>query len=206
MNSSNKTAFKLLVLAFISLMIVVSCSVQKEIPKNANTLTGLSKSAQKQLDSLLQRGLDLEALYTIVGDLKPISSVASFSFPIANSDSLKRIKGDVIDITKKQHYLDKIAQLNRLVNSLNYPDLKFVLTPYRQAYKDERTLQLSVVRISKLDSLLKVKASFFGQFGLTPGADPAVVISTIEGSEPYERFRGYGYVFGYPDYAVDFYV
>jgi len=201
-----KMKFKTLLLSCISLMLVYSCSVQKSVSDNTKPTPELSKHVQQQLDSILQRGLDHEALYTIVGNIKPISSVASFSYPIANTDSVNRIKGAVLDVAKKQQFLDKITRLNTLINTLDYPDLKFVLVPYQQAYKNERILQLSVVRVSKLDSVLKAKASFFGQFGLTPGADPAVVIATIEGSEPYERFRGYGYLFGYPDYAVDFYV
>ena len=75
-----------------------------------------------------------------------------------------------------------------------------------RTYKGRRTLQISVVRVSLLDSLLQKEASFFGQFGLVPGADPSVVVSTIEGCDQYERLRAYGYLFGYPEYAIDFFV
>jgi len=36
--------------------------------------------------------------------------------------------------------------------------------------------------------------------------DPALVVNTIEYEDKYERLRGYGYLFGYPGYAVDFFV
>ncbi len=197
---------KTIFLASLVLMMIFSCSIQSRLSYNSNTTVELSGEHQRQLDSVLQRGLDYEALYTIIGKIKPMSSVAMFSFPIANDDSLKKTKGDVLDLTTKQKYLEKIERIQSQINTLKYPDLKFVFVPYKKARKEKRLLQLSVVRLSLLDSLLHKKASFFGQFGLVPGADPAVVVSVIEGSGRYERLRAYGYLFGYPEYAVDFFV
>ena len=199
--------FRTIFLTSLMLMVIFSCNLQKRISHDLRiTTTELNEKEQRQLDSILQRGLDHEALYTIIGKIKPMSSVASFSFPIANADSLKRTKGDVLDLNTKQKYLDKIAQVQTQINTLSYPDLKFVLVPYKNANKEKRILQLSAVRVSLLDSLLRKEASFFGQFGLVPGADPATVVSVIEGCDKYERWRAYGYLFGYPEYAIDFFV
>ncbi|MDR2955873.1 MAG: hypothetical protein LBV43_12410 [Prevotella sp.] len=63
-----------------------------------------------------------------------------------------------------------------------------------------------MVRVSVLDSLLRVKKSFFSKLGLSPGTDPQKVVATIENSSKHERSRGYGYLFGYPDYAVNFFI
>ncbi len=197
---------KKLILLSLATTIIFSCSTSSKFPRQQNTATVFNAEQQHLLDSILERGLDYEALYTIVGEIKPMSSVASFSFPIANTDSLKKTEGDVLDLRENQKYLDKIEQLQSLVSTLDYPDLKFVLIPYKWDYKGQRTIQLSVVRVSLLNSLLEKEASFFGQFGLVPGTDPAVVVTTIEGCDNYERLRGYGYMFGYPEYAVDFFV
>lgn len=199
----NKKQF---LISALILMMFFSCTTQKNITYNSNPSYELSKQQEQLLDSILQKGLDYEALYTIIGKIKPMSSVVSFNFPIANIDSSKKTKGDVIDLDAKQKYIDKIERIQTSINSLNYPDIKFVLIPYCNAYGTRRTIQLSVVRLSLFDSVLQKKASFFSQFGFVAGADPAVVITTIENSDRYERLRAYGYLFGYPDYAIDFFV
>jgi hypothetical protein len=156
-------------------------------------------------DSILQEGLDGEALYTLLGTIKPMSSVASFSFPLGNSDSSRRLDGDLVN-RDSLRYLAKVKDIQRAIALIQLPDLKFVLVPYRLGYGKARILQLSVVRTSMLDSLLDAKRNFFGQYGFAPGTDPAVVVTVNEYEKKYERLRGYGYLFGYPDYAVDFFV
>ncbi len=188
------------------LLLLISCGTNNKLARIQYGTRELSSTQQELLDSILSRGLDYEALYTMIGKIKPMSSVASFTFPIANTDSLKKTKGEVLDLPRNQAYLAKIEQIQEVINTLNYPDLKFVFIPYNHAYSEKRILQLSVVRESLMNRVLHDKASFFGQFGLVPGADPAVVVSTIESSDRYERLRAYGYLFGYPEYAVDFFV
>lgn len=156
-------------------------------------------------DSLLQNGLEGEALYTLMAPIKPMSSVASFSFPVGNSDSTKRLEAELIERDSLYH-LKRVKEIQQAINLIDLPDLKFVLVPYRSAYTKTRILQLSVVRISKMDSLLAAKQSFFGQYGFSSGTDPAVVVTVNEYEKKYQRLRGYGYLFGYPDYAVDFFV
>ena len=166
-----------------------------------------SESAQSHfLDSILQVGLDHEALFTLLGDLKPMSSLVSFNFPIANTDSTAQTSGQILN--RKEHgvYLDSLYRIQKAINTLHLPDLRFVVSSYRAPFDETRTIQVSVVRVSALDSLLKAQESFFGQFGLVPGTDPGIVVNTIEYNDRYERLRGYGYLFGYPDYAIDFFV
>ncbi len=193
-------------ITLIAVTLIVSCGINSKLPQNPYVTASLSETQQKKIDSILGRALDHEALYTIAGKIKPMSSVASFRFPIANTDSTRYSVADVLHIEEKGKYLDKIAELQLLTNSLQYPDLKFILLPFKSAYKGIRYLDLNVIRISLLDSLLNAKASFFGQFGLVPGTDPAIVLAAIENANRYERLRGYGYLFGYPDYAIDFFV
>ncbi|WP_298647098.1 hypothetical protein [uncultured Proteiniphilum sp.] len=193
-------------LAFLLLLsLVLSCkSKQQVIPPGIETTIRFQE--QQLVDSILQSALDYEALYTLLGNVKPMSSVRLYRFPLANTDSVKQTSGDIVDRKKQGNHLDRLYAIQQAVNRLDFPDLKFVLVPYKSAQDSIRLLQLSIVRMSSLDSLLRVKESFFGQFGLVPGADPATVVSTIENADRYERYRGYGYLFGYPDYAVDFFV
>lgn len=197
---------KYITISLLTLMIAIfiGCSSQKV--KTSTTDTTFNSYEQHFIDSVLQVGLDNEALYTLLGDLKPMSSLATFRYPIANDDSTKNADAKILDSTIHGKYLDRLQTIVNAINKANLADLQLVLIPYKSPQKKNRILQLSVVRKSSLDKLLKDKEEFFGQFGLVPGTDPAVVVSTIEYNDKFERWRGYGYLFGYPDHAVDFFV
>jgi hypothetical protein len=187
----------------ITLFFLASCLVRQT---KAPALPVVDARSAALLDSILQYGLDHEALFTILGNVKPMSSVASFTYPIANADSARRTSAGILNRAGHGRFLDELRTIQELMNRLDFPDLRFIVVPYQNAQKDKRIVQISAVRISALDSLLKKQESFFGQFGLVPGADPNVVASVIENAGVYERYRGYGYLFGYPDHAVDFFV
>ncbi len=191
---------------FLVVFLLLGCrSSQHTLPRTVVKQAAPDESALL-IDSILQTGLDREAVYTLLGRIKPMSSLKLYKMPLANTDSAKRSSPEIVDRAKKGRYLDRLSHVQKAINAIRLPDLAFVFIPYRAHQDSNRTIQLSVVRVSLLDSLLKAKESFFGQYGLVPGADPATVISTIENAGMYERYRGYGYLFGYPDYAVDFFV
>lgn len=184
------------------LFFILSCASKKNL---STTIVAVTTQETQLIDSILQYGLDHEALYTLLSDIKPMSSLITFYYPIANDDSLKKTSAHILERSKHGAYLDKLYSVQQALNRLNFPDLEFVMIPYQRAQGNKRVIQLSVLRISVLDSLLKARESFFGQFGLVPGTHPVVVTTTIENADIYERYRGYGYLFGYPDYAVDFF-
>lgn len=186
------------------LFLFLACGTQHHAVRVAKSTA--DPAIAKLLDSILQQGLDNEALYTLVGPIKPMSSVVSFSYPLANTDTAAKRTADIVDPVAGRPYLDSIRHIQQALNLVDIPDIRLVLSPYRATYSGDRIQQVNAIRISLLDSLLKAEARFFGQFGLVPGADPAVVVNTIEYEDQYERLRGYGYLFGYPAYAVDFFV
>lgn len=190
---------------FATLLFFFSCSGTKRQVGKMRYAT-ISERNRSLVDSILQYGLDHEALYTLLADIKPMSSLTIHYLPLANADSARRTSADIVDRTTKGAYLDRLLRIQQAINEIHLPDMKFLFIPYSHAYDSMLTMQLSVVRVSALDRLLRQHESFFGQFGLVPGADPATVVSTIENAGMHERFRGYGYLFGYPDYAVDFFV
>ncbi len=195
---------RILLILFI-LLLLQACKNKQNIFTSYNPQP-ISQRQLALIDSILQDGLDKEALYTLLSDIKPISSLTLHQVPLANSDSTKRICAKVVDSEEKRIHIQRLTEIQTAINKINLPDLRIVMVPYLAAQDSVRLMQVSAVRISLLDSLLKAKESFFAQFGLVPGTDPAVVLSTIENAGDYERLRGYGYLFGYPDYAVDFFV
>lgn len=155
-------------------------------------------------DSLLGAALGHEALYTLYAPIKPMSSMAMLRLPVARADSLSGVRNAVPDGAETA--LGQAARFHRVAQALRCGALAMVVVPYRRSYDGERILQMSVVDTTRLNEVLRRDAVFWGQWGFVPGADPATVVTTVEFEEPLERFRGYGYLFGYPEYAVDFFV
>lgn len=154
-------------------------------------------------DSILAYALDHEGLYSLLDTIKPISSVTSFSYAIAK-DSMHSAMD--YNIANNKQALDSISLYQRICNQLSNDKVKLVLVPFEQPYKGKRNMEIYAVNIQKFKSKIREYASFFGQFGITPESDPAQVITIIEYEIKYDRWRGYGYLFGYPSYAVDFFV
>jgi hypothetical protein len=200
-----KYDMKNFLICFVTLSLLASCHTQQTKTPAPGAHVADAQSAAL-LDSLLHFGLDRAAVFTILGTGKPMSSVISFTYPIANGDSARRTSADILNRAEHGRFLDELRTVQGLMNRLDFPDLRFIVVPYQEAQDGKRIVQVSAVRISALDSLLRKQERFFGQFGLVPGADPNVVASVIENAGVYERYRGYGYLFGYPDHAVDFFV
>jgi hypothetical protein len=174
---------------------------------------GLNKSLTKQLanepfqqalaDTLLAYALDHEALYTLADTLKPVSSVKFLRYSIAK-DSTQH-DGD-ITIATRDSLLKKIRDYQQVCHMLSEGDWQFVLTPFNRTEKNIRNMEIYVVRKSVFAKKIRQHQHFFGQWGFTPNASPAVVLSVIEYETKLDRNRAFGYLFGYPPHAVDFFV
>ncbi|WP_378988533.1 hypothetical protein [Pedobacter lithocola] len=163
----------------------------------------MSQTDKQLADTLIKKVLDNEGLFTVVSGLKPMSSVTELYLKITTADTLRRGDRRITDTTSED--LKKLKRYQQIVNSLNFGDLKFMISPYRITQKDSRPIQITVNRRSLVDSLLKAEQSFFGQFGFVPGTSPEILVNTTEYEHKYNRFRAYGYLFGYPEHAVDFF-
>lgn len=181
------------------LMLAAGCSIHTA----SRGYRKLSDNEKKMADSLILYGLDHEALYTLLDTLKPISSVKMVRYPIA-SDSTRK-PGTVSNI-KNHLYLDSLDSYYHLSQQLTGPKVEFVMIPFKATDKEQKNIQLYVVRKSTLQKCITEQADFFGQFGITINTPAATVISIIEHAQAYDRWRGYGYLFGYPNHAVDFFV
>ncbi len=191
----------------INKLVQVQPSIPATLPfPGYETLSGIDRN---KADSILTIALDQEALYTFISRLKPMSSIG-YSFRYSLGKDSTQHGGDTHIINAEadsiQHMLADIASWHRIAKALSYGDFRFVFIPYKQVYKGKRHMQLLVCRQSLIDSLLQKHQHFFGQWGFTPGIDPHTLITAIEFEEKHDRYRAYGYLFGYPEYAVDFFV
>ncbi len=147
-------------------------------------------------EELLLKALDTEALYTLVGGLKPMSSgIASFKFSV------------------KQPDLREIEEVRQALAAWRCGDELFAdVRHFAQTYEDSKTKETTraaeavLLNLPALSAAMSKYTDYFAPFGLTPHAHPMEVLMAIEYSQPGLRWRGYGYLFGFPLYAVEFFV
>lgn len=148
-------------------------------------------------DSLAKAILEKEGLYTVMGGLKPMSTAIQFELEI---DSIT------------QNYLDGEMANTRLQNLRNALDLMetdvigFAIIPFKQIYGDKRVFQVLIYHNSSVREKIRSNSEFYLKRGILPNTPIAQVLTVTEFDVALPRFRSYGYLFGYPAHAVDFFV
>lgn len=202
---------------FCILLILVGCKqtsslIQQPLASNSvpfPAYENLSDLDKERADTLLAKALDHEALYSLMSDLKPMSSIGfALSYPLGKDSTQTDGQHDIVPIKLDsiQTALAELRSWNRVLKALSFDDYQFLLVPFKQVWEGKRNLQILLCRTDLLDSLLLVHAPFFSQWGFTSGIDPAALLTAIEFEQKHDRYRAYGYLFGYPRHAVDFFV
>ncbi len=194
-------------IGLFSFLLLSGCGVIRQanpFPFEADTYEKLSDEDKKMADTLLKYAMENEGLYTLIGGLKPMSTVYDLSFSLAQTDSAVRGSAEVSDVLSKDY--QRLLGYQRVVNALQFGDVQFILYPFRIHQKGRRNASINVYRKSLVDSMLSVNASFYGQFAITPGTPVPLVIGLTEYEKSDDRFRSYGHLFGYPLHAVNFFV
>lgn len=180
----------------LTIVMMAACQVTRPLAK-------LQADHRSLADSMLAYALDHEAIYTLLDTIKPISSVKFLRLPVAKPASVK--DGDQL-VTPADSLPALAGKYAKICAALSKGDHQFVMMPFARAEGHVRYVEIYVVRKSRFASLMAQHAAFFGQWGFTPDSDPAVVLPVIEYESRHDRNRGYGLLFGYPLYAVDFFV
>ena len=138
---------------------------------------------------LLLEAADSEALYTLAGGLKPMSSGfwrGSFTVDEPDLAELRATR----------------AALAPLRNDVWYADVQV----FDNMFEGRRSVHAYVVHRASLASMIERYAAFWNRWGVTPGTHPSEVVAVVDRMPRADRWRGYGYLFGYPAEAVDFFV
>jgi hypothetical protein len=148
-------------------------------------------------DDILLTLSDGEGLYTLAGGLKPVSSGQVLSV---------RVEPDVDAAA-----LTLLDQRRRVSRALQCEDLTVFVHTFAAPQKsdDGRTLRVTEIVAAHRTSVaaaVRRHETFFNRLGISPSADPFEVVSAVEHADRLDRWRGYGYLYGYPDDAVDFFV
>ncbi len=155
------------------------------------SLESLDESTRRLSEELLFKALDSEAFYSLVGQLKPVSEGFWGGF----------FSIDPVDLTE-------IQQVRAALQPWNVPGLYFAdVLIYETIQFGQRYASAYIVHIPSLRKVIEREREFFSRWGITSDSLPNEVMLTIERSrQPDERWRGFGLVFGYPKYAIDFFV
>ncbi len=143
------------------------------------------------------RAMDREALYTIAptdggGRIKALST----GFWQSKFDGA----------APKEESLRELEARRRALDLLDTGELDFGVMAFATVFDGQRHVEAYVVHVGTMDDVLSRHAAFFGPYGLTRGTSVGEVLATVERMPRLDRFRAYGLLFGYPQYAVDFFV
>lgn len=150
----------------------------------------LDPAARARAEELLLKALDCEALYTIVGGLKPVSgSFASIGFPVKEPD------------------LAKLDENRRALSAFRCGDAYDAGMLIFAAVNGDRRMGHAWVAYRPLvKSMLAAHQPFFAPYGVSPETPPTELIEKMEHAPQPDRLRASGHFYGYPDHAVDFFV
>ena len=179
-----------------TLLLAALCFAQSTPREQCFPIESLPESERKQAADLYLKLMDSEALYTVVGAVKPMSGgYVSFRLP---GDSL-----DASQLDTARRHLEAFRCGTELFATVHHFARLF---PDRDSKVVERYYDGVVFHRAGLRRTIVAHKEFFLPLGLSENSHPLEVLMSIEYSEAPTRFRGLGYLYGYPDYAVDFFV
>ena len=140
---------------------------------------------------------DGEGLYTLAGGLKPVSSGMLLSVRVAPA----------LDQTA----MDALEQRRRVTARLTCGEVGVFTLVFADAQTSAtkgtaRVTELVLYHRTSVTETVRRHAGYFAALGITPSSDPREVLAAVEHAPRADRWRGYGYLYGYPDHAVDFFV
>lgn len=150
----------------------------------------LPAGLRPKADRLLTRMLDSEALFTVVGGLKPASD--GFWHERCPAD-----RTTTAGIEEARTVLSRVTCGGDLVAGV------FV---FGRAFRGERTASAFVAHRPRLREVIRRHAGLFAGLGIAPDTHPQRVFERIDRGPTSPRWRAFGLIFGYPEYAVDFFV
>lgn len=169
-----------------------------EVGASCFAVDRLPAAVRATAEALVLAAGDREALYTLDGGLKPLSSdVASFSWTVAPR----------VDVAAA----DTLARWRAATDALTCGDLVFAVQVFGAVFPGRgadsvRSASVAVAHRRALDATIGRHAEFFAGLGITPGQPLGEVLALVDAGPRAARWRGYGLLFGYPEAAVDFFV
>lgn len=163
----------------------------KGVPRDACfPIEKLRPELRARAEELLLKACDGEALFTLAGGIKPMSTGwLQASFDLKDSDAAS------------------LDDLREIVAHLRCGDeISAHLSHFARPHDGKVLLQGAMFHRAALREELSRHTDFWKQWALSSRAEPPEVLLAVEYAPAPQRFRGYGYLFGYPQHSVDFFV
>jgi hypothetical protein len=177
---------------FLLVLTLLALSLPTQAQKECFLLETLPKELRPEAEAILWKLLDSEALYTVVGGIKPMSGgFVSLYFDVDKPD---------------QKRLEDLARI--LATLRDGDEVQCALMPFAIAREGKRYAEAVVFRKSALERMLTTYSEFFLPYGFSVSAarQPLAIAIAVERETTSARNRGLGYLYGYPRTAVDFFV
>jgi hypothetical protein len=152
-------------------------------------LEELPEGLRKKAEEALLLALDTEALFTIVGGLKPMSS--GFLS---------------VDFAADKPEPAAVTEVRQMLAALRCGDgISADLQVFNAVFDGKKSAEGMFFRRPRFDAVVSERP-VFGEIGVKDWTKPMEVVDAVDKDPTTRRFRAYGYLFGYPDHAVDFFV
>jgi hypothetical protein len=181
---------RLSAIALVACQVGLACACTSRHWSRAERDAPLSTPAEtSRFRELLATALDREALYTLAGGLKPLSTgFWHGEIEIAGADLAE---------------LEAVRRaLAPLRDGIYYADVQVFST----AHDGKRALEAYVVHLDSLAAMIEREKGFWSPLGISPSTHPSEIVAVVDRLPRPERWRAYGFLFGYPRYAIDFFV
>ncbi len=182
------TTFAVAVVVCFALLFTAGCATKSHRPFDRDAPHSTVEE-REQFRDLLRRALDREALYTLVGGLKPMSTGiwhGKIDAAAPDTAEIMRVRRALAPLRSESYYAD--VQI------------------FATTRDGQRHVEAYVVHRAALAAMITRESSFWSPLGITPCTHPAEVVAIVERLPKSERWRAYGLLFGYPNYAIDFFI
>lgn len=178
-----------------------------------NLFSHISEKNMDEANLLLSEMLDGVGLFTILGDFKPMSSIK-----LKSLSYLYQLPQNATDAEERRRLIiKKVEELSPLLREMSGGPLYFSFAPIipnipvpNANYKAMIMPELLIFRKDITKKTILRYDSFFQSIGINSSkdfiADLEVFLFKKDAANENNRTRAFGYLFGYPDYAIDFYI
>lgn len=160
-----------------------------DVPRaEAFAVERLPEPLRVRAEELLLRLLDSEALYTLVGGLKPLSA------------GLETVK-----VEEQETEAERTAAIRLVLPSLSCGDVQIGLWPLSRKWGQVSYVDIAAWSAPAVSRTINRHKACFAPLGIKPNTPPLSVAMLLERAKPEAANRGMGHLYGYPDHAVEFF-
>jgi hypothetical protein len=177
--------------AWLALLLAPAAAPAGGVPRaQCFPVEELPPDLRAKAERVLLDALDREALFTVVGGVKPVS------------EGFWTLKWDAGGGSP-----EAVDEARRVLATFRCGDaLAADLLVFKAPPGKGRVAHAFVANAAALRAKVGEDPRFWLRLGVTASSHPSAVMTAVEHADPADRFRGFGYAFGYPRHAVDFFV